>query len=479
MIQFLGSLYVLTVAAMSIYGLLGLFTIWLYWRHRHDTFPAPAVAPADLPTVTVQLPTYNERYVITQLVEAAVSLDYPRDKLQIQIVDDSTDETAQLAAALAAQYQQQGVNITCVQRAERVGYKAGALANALQQATGEFVAIFDADFQPKPDFLQETIPHFCDNPRLGMIQARWGHLNVDESPLTAVQAIALDKHFAMEQTVRHRANLFPKFNGAAGIWRRVSIDDAGGWLDDTVCEDLCLSTRAILKQWEFRFLTEVEAPAELPVSMNAYKNQQARWAKGSMQCFLKYGRAILSTPYHTIGARLYALLSMSAYITHIFILLLLLLQVPLIYLNYHFSPYMMVFSIAGVGQPVLFVLGQRVLYADWGRRLRHFPTLLIIAIGMAPNNSRALIEAAARRTHEFVRTPKKGFGGQLANQNVYKLPFDWIVLIELFLALYASLGLGLALQKGQFGALFLLSTCLLGFGYVAYLSLREIFTQSI
>lgn len=474
MTQFLGSLYVLIVAGMSIYGLMGLLTVWLYWRHRHDTFTATAVAPAALPAVTVQLPIYNERYVVAQLVAAAVALDYPAAKLQIQIIDDSTDDTAQIAAALAATYQRQGVNVVHIRRPERAGYKAGALAYALPQATGEFIAIFDADFLPPPDFLQKTIPHFHNNPQLGMLQARWDHLNGAESPLTAAQAIALDKHFAMEQTVRHRANLFPKFNGAAGIWRRASIEDAGGWLDDTVCEDLCLSTRAILKQWQFRFLPDVAAPAELPSSISAYKNQQARWAKGSMQCLLKYGPDILQTPHYSLTARLYALLSMSAYVTHVLVLLLLLLQVPLIYLNYRFSAYMALFSIAGIGQPVLFVLGQRALYADWRWRLRYFPTLLLVAIGMAPSNSRALLEAAGRHSHEFVRTPKKGMDNGRRAPSTYKLPFDWILFVEIFLFLYAALGLTLALHKGQFGALFLLLMCLLGFGYVIYLSLREI-----
>lgn len=473
MTQALANLYILVVASISVYGLLGLYTIWLYWRHRHDTVSVSAAVPQILPTVTVQLPIYNERYVVERLIETAVSLDYPKNRLQIQIIDDSTDDTTYKAAALAALYKKKGIDIELVHRCTQQGYKAGALANALLYASGEFIAIFDADFQPQSDFLQKTIPHFYDNPHLGMIQARWGHLNRSESPLTAAQAIALDKHFAMEQAVRHRANLFPKFNGAGGIWRRAAIDDAGGWLDDTVCEDLCLSTRASLKQWQFRFLNEVEAPAELPTSILAYKNQQARWAKGSVQCLLKYGLSILRTPHHTIAARLYALLSMSAYITHLLLLLLLILQVPLIYLNYRFSPMMILFSIAGIGQPLLFILAQRVLYTDWWRRLRYFPIMLIIAIGLAPSNSRAILEASGHRAHVFIRTPKNGANCKQPQQNIYRLPFDPIIFLEIFFSLYAGLGLGLALLKGQYGSMFLLLTCLLGFGYVAYLSLRD------
>lgn len=469
MITLLPTLYLIAVATLSVYGLLGVLTLILFWRHRYDPVPPPPTR-INYPAVTIQLPIYNERVVIGRLISAAVSLRYPADKLQIQVLDDSNDETTQHAAQLVSCYQRKGINITLLHRPHRQGYKAGALHAALPAASGEFIAIFDADFQPQPDFLLQTIPYFLQEPKLGMIQARWGHLNDKASPLTAAQAIALDKHFMMEQMVRHRANLFPKFNGAAGVWRRRCMEESGGWQVDTVCEDLCLSTRAILNGWQFRFLPHVVAPAELPASLAAYKNQQARWAKGSLQCLIKYGRSILLDSKQTILARLYALLSMSAYLTQPLVIALLLLQVPLITLDYRLSPNLFFFSIAGIGQPLLFIFAQRVLYADWRQRLRYFPTLILLAIGIGPSTSRALLQTAVSRHHPFIRTPKKGNG----TISAYPSHFDWIILVELFCAGYAVAGIVLAILHKNPAPLFFLLTCALAFTYVAFLSLGEL-----
>jgi len=478
MAQLLAWIYVLAVALLSVYGLLGLFTLWLFWRHRNDKYPAPKVTTAELPSVTVQLPVYNEKFVVQRLIESAVHLDYPRDRLQIQVVDDSNDTTAEIVATLVAYYKLRNVNIEHVRRGRRQGYKAGALAEALTQVEGEYVAIFDADFKPQPDFLLKIIPHFLSSPRMGMIQARWGHLNAGDSPLTAAQSIALDKHFVMEQTVRHRANLFPKFNGSAGVWRRTCVDDAGGWQDDTVCEDLCLSTRAILKGWKFRFLPDVIAPAELPDSIAAYKNQQARWAKGSIQCLIKYSADILRDNNYTWTARLYALLSMSAYATHFLLLLLLLLQVPLLILDVHLSSLMLLFTILGIGQPLLFILGQKESYPNWGRRLLHFPTMLLVAVGTAASNSRAMLQAFTGQHHPFIRTPKGVAKIQTesgaVDTVVYRLPFDSILVVELLFATYAAIGVILAILRGNPGPLFLLLISLFGFGYVAWMGLLEL-----
>lgn len=473
MITPLSTLYVMAVAVLAVYGLLGLLTLALFRRHRHDPVPAPSAPnlPHEFPPVTVQLPIYNERAVVGRLIEAAVSLCYPADKLQIQVLDDSTDETTCCAAQLVARHKRKGVNIDLLHRSHRQGYKAGALQQGLASASGDFIAIFDADFQPSPDFLLQTIPHFLQDERLGVVQARWGHLNDHTSPLTAAQAIALDKHFMMEQVVRHRAELFPKFNGAGGVWRRYSLEEAGGWEADTVCEDLCLSTRAVLRGWRFRFLPHVVAPAELPTTLAAYKSQQTRWAKGSLQCLRKYGRSILSDEKQTWLARLYALLSMSAYLAQFLVLTMLLLQVPLIALNHHFSPNLLFFSIAGVGQPLLFIHAQQVLYGDWRRRLRHFPTLLLLAIGIAPSTSRALLQTAVSRHHVFVRTPKNGDD---LNGVTYATRFDWIILVELFLVVYAILGIVIAISTQNTAPLFFLITCALAYAYTAFLSLREL-----
>ena len=491
-ITWLSTIYILAAAGIAMFGLLGLLTLWYYWRHRDETFPCPDVSPVDLPQVTVQLPVYNERFVIGRLVHAAARLDYPAERLQIQVIDDSTDDTTDIARSLVDQYQAQGMDMQLVHRVNRQGYKAGALQAALQQATGEFIVIFDADFEPDSDYLLRTIPHFLADDRLGMVQARWGHINPAESQLTGAQTIALDKHFAMEQTVRHRANLYPKFNGSAGIWRRACLEDAGGWQDDTVCEDLCLSTRAILNGWRFRFLNDVEAPAELPTTISAYKNQQARWAKGSTQCLVKFGPSILTDSRHRLVARIYALLSMSGYMTHVLLLTLLLVQVPLILFGYRPPAGLLLFAIAGIGQPLLFVLGQRELYADWRRRLQFFPALLLVAVGLAPANTRAIIQALFGRRHTFVRTPKgslaaiqllpaapgKTAPAQSRQLKPYRLPVDWIVLVELLLAAYAATGFILCLISGNPGPMFFMLTCTLGFSYVALSTIREQFSAS-
>ena len=300
------------VAGLGLYGLLGFVTLGLFLRHRHAQSQLP-VTPDEWPMVTIQLPIFNERGVITRLLDATAALDYPRDRLQIQILDDSTDDTTALAAAWLAARQGDGGDVVLLHRAERRGYKAGALAAALATASGEFIAIFDADFVPPPAFLRQTLPYLLDDPQLGAVQARWGHLNAAESPLTGAQAIALDKHFAVEQLVRHRAACFPKFNGSAGVWRKTCIEGAGGWSSETLCEDLCLSTRAVLAGWRFHFAEDIVAPAELPSTMRAYKSQQARWATGATQCLTRYAAPIWQASGHAWLARLYALLSMSAY----------------------------------------------------------------------------------------------------------------------------------------------------------------------
>ncbi|MFN2194122.1 MAG: glycosyltransferase [Candidatus Promineifilaceae bacterium] len=473
-------IYIAIVGVLSIYGFLGFLTFILFWRYKNQKDIAPLVDSAVLPEVTIQLPIYNERFVIERLIDSAVRINYPRDRLQIQVIDDSDDETTAIAAARIAQYQAEGIAIEHVRRSDRSGYKAGALAAALANARGEYIAIFDADFLPMPDFLMDTVPYFVDNPLLGMVQARWGHLNDSESALTAAQSIALDKHFVMEQNVRNRANMFPKFNGSAGIWRQTCVDDAGGWRADTVCEDLCLSTRATLKGWEFRYLGDVVAPAELPGGIRAYKNQQARWAKGSIQCLQKYGQDIMRDANHTLTGRLYALLTMSAYGTHILLLLLLILQLPMILLDVSLPPFMVLFTFVGIGQPLLFIVAQKETYPDWGKRILYFPTLLIIAIGMAPSSAKAVLEAfQGNKHHPFKRTPK-GYSIQAPAdhwQRFYRLPDDGSLWMELLLAAYVALSLALAAVHGQFGSVILLLTSLLGFTYVAYLEIRETWTR--
>ncbi len=469
-------LYILVVAALAVYGLFGLYTIYMFWRLRGQLSFTPAhqlAGPeaASWPPVTVQLPIFNERYVVERLIQAVVAFEYPRDKLEIQVLDDSTDDTTRLAAQLVECYQAQGYNIHLLHRADRRGYKAGALKCGLEESAGDFIAIFDADFQPAPDFLRATISHLLAEPEIGMVQARWGHLNAGDSVLTAVQAISLDKHFAVEQAIRSRATLFPKFNGAAGVWRRQCILDAGGWQDDTVCEDLCLSTRAALKGWRLRFLPDTVALAELPGSISALKSQQARWAKGSTQCLLKYGPGIWRSP-NRLAARLYALFSMSSYLTSVLLILLLLLQVPLLALNETLPSWLVLCGLAGLGQPVLFVVGQRLLYRDWIWRLRHMPMLILIAMGLSVTIARAVFEAVSGKAPVFVRTPKYGANGHQAGER-YSSPLDRGLFLELGLALYAAAGIWIALERGNTGVLLLLLTLLIAYLYVGLNTLSD------
>ncbi|MDX1413553.1 MAG: glycosyltransferase [Candidatus Promineifilaceae bacterium] len=474
MADFLAALYLLDLFLLSLYGLLGLLTLWLYWRHKDEELTNPPTSIANLPRVTIQLPIYNERFVIQRLINAVAKMDYPRDRLQIQVVDDSTDDTSAIVTNLVTRYRSEGINIQHIRRSNRQGYKAGALANAMLEAEGEFLAIFDADFEPHADFLINTVPHFLSQPKLGMIQVRWGHLNDKDSPLTAAQSIALDKHFVMEQSVRHRANLFPKFNGAGGIWRRTCIEDSGGWQADTVCEDLCLSTRAILRGWHFRFLPKIIAPAELPTGITAYKNQQARWAKGSIQCLQKYSSSIIKEKNYSLLARLYALLSMSAYATHFLLLALLILQVPLLLLDVQLPSWTLLFTIIGLSQPILFVLAQKQSYDDWLQRLAHFPTLILVAVGTAPSNGKAMIQALLGKNHPFVRTPKGMKPGKVTDDGQYRLPLDYVFIGEVFFLLYAIAGLIIAIYKKNPAPMLLLLMSLFGFGYVLFLEIREL-----
>ena len=274
-------LYTLTVLGLSVYALQSLLLTILYFKHRHDITPMAVIAEDAWPRVTVQLPIFNEMYVVERLIDAAAALDYPRDRLQVQVLDDSTDETTALAEARAAQHRKEGADVRVLHRTDRAGFKAGALAWGLAQTDAEFLAVFDADFQPRPDWLRRIIPAMLARPDVGMGQTRWSHLNEEYSPLTRVESLALDGHFVVEQTARSRSGLLINFNGSGGVWRRACIEAAGGWQADTMTEDMDLSYRAQLAGWRNLYLPEVDAHAELPAQMEAFKKQQARWAEGS------------------------------------------------------------------------------------------------------------------------------------------------------------------------------------------------------
>jgi cellulose synthase/poly-beta-1,6-N-acetylglucosamine synthase-like glycosyltransferase len=388
------------------------------------------------------------------------------------VLDDSDDETTAIAQTRVDYYRRRGIDIALVRRPDRSGFKAGALSAGLKTANGEFIAIFDADFTPPTDFLMRTIPYF-EQPKVGMVQTRWGHLNATYSALTRAQSIALDGHFVVEQTARSRSGLFFNFNGTAGVWRRECIEQAGGWQGETLSEDLDLSYRAQIQGWKMIFLPGVVSPAEIPPQINAFKRQQFRWAKGSTQCLIKLAPRILSTPNVSSFKRFEGLLHLSGYVMNPLILLLVLTLVPLIALHVQFPEPATYLGLAMVGPMVVYAFGQRALYPDWMSRFGYFSVLLLLGTGITLNNSIAVFEAVTRQENTFRRTPKFRVEaeGDAWNNKRYALPFSWEVLGELALAVYASAGVAIAWQQQMWWSMPFLVLYATGFGFTGALSL--------
>ena len=366
-----------------------------------------------LPAVTIQAPVFNERYVVERLIDSLAAMDYPREKLQIQIIDDSTDESLGIAANRIAMHRANGINIEHVLRKDRGGFKAGALQAAMDAATGEFIAIFDADFTPRPDFLKRTIPHFSD-PAIGMTQTRWSYLNRNSNLLTRVQAMILDAHFGLEQIVRSGKNLFFNFNGTAGIWRRTTIDDAGGWRADTLTEDLDLSYRAQMKGWKFLYCDDIDCPSELPVDMASFKSQQHRWAKGAIEVMKKMLKSILRGEASR-ASKLEAAFHLTANFSYLIMLIdAVIFVLPSIYFRTHIDAPMLVwldiplFFFASITHAIFFLASQRQVGNPVLESLRVLPLLLATSIGLSVNNGRAVLEAVAGHVTDFIRTPKTG-----------------------------------------------------------------------
>ncbi len=475
---FILATYFFVVIILAVYGWHRYYLVYVYMKNRGKE--PKASAPLDpMPPVTIQLPLYNEMYVAERLIEAVCRIEYPRELLEIQVLDDSTDETCEVAELAVRRFAAQGHDIKYIHRTSRVGFKAGALEEGLRTARGEFVAIFDADFIPTADFLTRLMPHFSD-PQVGMVQARWGHINQDYSLLTKIQSILLDGHFVLEHGGRNRAGHFFNFNGTAGVWRRVVIDDAGGWQHDTLTEDLDLSYRAQLRGWRFVFVSDVIAPAEVPVEMNSFKSQQHRWAKGSIQTCRKLLPAILRADV-PLGTKAEAFFHLTANFNYPLMVVLSILIFPSMVIRYNMGWYEMLlidvplFFAATFSVCNFYMVCQREIHKDWIARLKYLPFLMSIGIGLSINNSRAVFEAMFNRESEFTRTPKyriEGSGdewiGKKYHQTVAIQP-----LIELALGLYFTATVFYALANQIYGTLPFLLLFQIGFLYTGLVSIVQ------
>jgi cellulose synthase/poly-beta-1,6-N-acetylglucosamine synthase-like glycosyltransferase len=475
--------YFFVLSILAIYGWHRYYLVHLYTKNRDKAYRALPPPPlAQLPRVTVQLPIYNEMYVADRLIDAVCEMDYPRHLLEIQVLDDSTDETTEIAELAVRRHAARGFDISYLHRVDRTGYKAGALEAGLKLAKADFIAIFDADFIPPKDFLLKTLPHF-DAPDVGMVQARWGHINQDYSLLTKIQSILLDAHFVLEHGGRNRAGCFFNFNGTAGIWRRDAIDTAGGWQHDTLTEDLDLSYRAQLIGWRFKFLPDVVSPAEVPVEMNSFKSQQHRWAKGSIQTFMKLMPRILRSD-QPVAIKAEAFFHLSANFNYLLMSLLSILMFPSMVVRYNmgWSEMLLIdvplFVAATMSVGNFYVVAQRELYPDWKQRLKYVPFLMSIGIGLCVNNTRAVLEALFGKQSEFARTPKYGierdsdeWAGKKYHQSVGVQP-----IIELALGLYFTGTVFYALTNQIYATVPFLMLFQIGFLYTGLLSIFQQFT---
>ncbi|MGB7219244.1 MAG: cellulose synthase family protein [Vicinamibacterales bacterium] len=472
------SAYFFVLIILAVYGWHRYYLVYLYMKNRdRGPIAGPPLDPA--PFVTIQLPLYNEMYVADRLIEAVCRIEYPRDRLEIQVLDDSTDETRGIAQLAVQRFAAEGVDIKYLHRADRRGYKAGALEAGLQTSRGEFVGIFDADFIPSRDFLTRLMPHFGD-PKVGMVQARWGHINADYSLLTKIQSILLDGHFVLEHGGRNRSGRFFNFNGTAGVWRRRAIDEAGGWQHDTLTEDLDLSYRAQLIGWRFVFLSDLIAPAEVPVEMNAFKSQQHRWAKGSIQTCRKLLPRILASKL-PLGVKAEAFFHLTANFNYILMCVLSVLMFPSMVIRYNMGWYEMMlidvplFFAATFSVCNFYMICQREIHRDWRTRIKYLPFLMSIGIGLSINNTRAVIEALFNRQSEFTRTPKyrierdaDEWVGKKYRQSVAVQP-----LVELALGLYFTWTVFYALANQIYGTVPFLVLFQIGFLYTGILSIVQ------
>jgi len=444
LLSLLTLIYLISAFGLAIFSgaIFILLTLWVI--HRKNAPILPFVAEADLPPVLIQLPIYNEQFVIGRLLEAIIHLDYPKDRLHVQVLDDSTDETAYLVGELVGEYRQNGWQMEHIRRPQRTEYKAGAMQYGLGMHDAPFVAIFDADFVPPPDFLRQTIPYFIHNPHLGIVQGRWAHLNAEQNLITRSQAMSIDGHFVIEQTGRNRGGLMLSFNGTAGIWRRACIDDAGGWTAITTAEDLDLSFRAQLRGWKYLYLPDVAVPAELPPQIAAYKAQQSRWAKGVTQNLFRLIKDVWRSEHITLVQKIMGTIHLCQYVPQVLLLMLTILNPILMLTGVLQTLPLAPLGLAGLAAPIMYIISQKQLYPDWHKRLIAFPVLLAIGSGVMFTNTMGVFEAIVRRPNHIKRTPKFSDGAWASNQ--YALRTDWTIFCELILAIYTGIAMILAIS---------------------------------
>jgi cellulose synthase/poly-beta-1,6-N-acetylglucosamine synthase-like glycosyltransferase len=472
--------YFIVLILLASYGLHRYILVYLYYKNRKNHTSEPTQEFPDLPRVTVQLPIFNEQYVVGRLVDAICRLQYPKDKLDIQVLDDSTDETVTVARDLVDRYAALGHPICYIHRTNREGYKAGALANGLKTARGEFVAIFDADFTPPEDFLLRTVHHFTDS-RVGMVQTRWTHINRHYSFLTEVEAILLDGHFVLEHSGRARSGVFFNFNGTAGVWRRSAIEDAGGWQHDTLTEDTDLSYRAQLKGWKFIYLQDVECPAELPVEMTAFKTQQARWAKGLIQTGKKILPRVLKSdaPLHTKVEAWYHLTSNLSYPLMVVLSVLLL---PAMVIRFYQGWFQMLyidlplFMASTFSISSFYLVSQKELFpGKWYRALLYLPFLMALGIGLTVTNTRAVLEALRGKQTAFARTPKYRVESKKDKVRAgnYRRRLGWVPWLEMLIGCYFALTVYYAIDNENYITVPFLVLFVVGYWYTGLMSLLQ------
>lgn len=478
--------YILVMTVLLIFASHGIIMLFYHKKYIKNI----PISDEDLildKKVTIQLPLYNEEYVVKRLIDSVCKIDYPKDLLEIQVLDDSTDETVDIVNKLVNIKKDEGFDICHIRRKDRKGFKAGALKEGLKLAKGELIAIFDADFVPKTDFLKKTLKYFT-NPQIGMVQTRWEHLNEDYSILTRIQALALNGHFVMEQPVRNRAGFFINFNGTGGVWRKECIEDAGNWHDDTITEDLDLSYRAQLNGWKFIYLRDFTTPAELPAEMNALKAQQFRWTKGAIETAKKLLPAVWKSKI-PLRIKLQSTFHLTNNIVFPFILVAGILNVPLIFIK-NSGPYgiffnlMSVFVIAFISSFLFYLYAQKDVYSDWRKKIALFPIFMAGSMGFAVNNSRAVFEGLMDRKSEFVRTPKFRIvnkSDHIASNSSYisSAKIDSTILVEVILAAYCLIGVFASIYFMEIAALPFQLMFFLGFSSVAGLSIKHTMDKKV